>query len=559
MAQTMKFSEQLRPPGGVGWRVVGPGLARIPLVRMKTSIVLIFTAWLVCLSEAVAGWASVYPFEQAPIPRPKEGRAGKLDEIFAAKLRQAGLRAANPCSDGVFLRRVYLDAIGTLPMADEAWKFLDDKSPNKRAALIDRLLERPEFADFWGLKWADALRVKSEFPVNLWPNAAQAYDRWIRDCIRENRPLSDFARDLLTASGSNFRSPAVNFCRSAGSREPKDIARMAALVFMGQRAEKWPPAKLDALAVFFSRIGFKKSGEWKEEIVYFDGIDANLAAPVRGTLPDGSHVDFRPDQDPRKAFADWLLTSKASPFAANMANRIWCGIFGRGLVHEPDDMRADNPATCPEALAWLADELTTSKYDLKNLCRIIFNSATYQLSPIPPDGQGHAGDGLFASYPVRRLEAEVLIDAINQVTGATEEYSSMIPEPFTFMPPETRSITLPDASITSSFLETFGRPPRDTGFFSERNDRMTTSQRLHLLNSTHILSKINKSPTLKGLVRREANGGFAVSRLYLTILSRLPTSRELDTIKAHAQIAGGRTGSDIAWALMNTPEFLYRH
>ena len=208
-------------------------------------------------------------------------QSARIDSFVFGKLNAMGLKRANACPDPVFLRRAFLDVIGTLPTAAEASEFLDDKRPSKRALLIDRLLSRGEFADYWGMKWCDVLRVKSEFPVNLWPNAAQAYDRWIRNRIRQNTTYSQFAWELLTADGSNFRSPAVNFYRSAGSREPKAIARAVALAFMGERADKWPEAKLGDLAVFFSRIGFKSTSEWKEEIVFFDGLDSARKIPAK--------------------------------------------------------------------------------------------------------------------------------------------------------------------------------------------------------------------------------------------------------------------------------------
>ena len=253
------------------------------------------------------------------------------------------------------------------------------------------------------------------------------------------------------------------------------------------------------------------------------------------------------------------MSSPNSPFAKNAANRIWFWIFGRGIIHEPDDSRPDNPPSNPELLAWLARQLQAAKYDTKQLLKIILNSDTYQLSPLPPDGKTRAE---LASYPVRRLEAEVLIDAINRITGTKDEYMSMIPEPFTFLPDDTRSVAIPDGSITSSFLELFGRPPRDTGLLSERQTNVTASQRLSLLNSKHILSKINNSRKLKDLIQSAPSPQEAVSRLYLTFLSRYPTNDELATITDYqppAPAGNSQKLADVAWALVNSPEFLYRH
>ena len=527
---------------------------------MKFSIFLAPLAGFVLLAASAGEVVPTFESQSELLSAPPFSE--KIDEVVFSRQKELGLQRANICSDAVFLRRVYLDLIGTVPTPDEAIAFLEDKFPYKRAALIDRLLQRGEFADYWGMRWGDVLRVKSEFPVNLWPNAAQAYDRWIREGLRRNVPYSKFALEILTASGSNFQNPQVNFYRSAGSKDPKAIARAVALAFMGQRFEKWPAAKQANLAVFFSRIGFKKTDEWKEEVVYFDGLDFSHKSPTDATFPDGTTVRLRAGQDPREVFAQWLISSKNSPFAANAVNRIWYWLVGRGIVQEPDDMRADNPPSTPALLALLSQEFVDSGYDLKSLCRGILNSNTYQLSSIPPADQPK-GAANFAFCPLRRLEAEVLIDAINQITGSQEEYSSMIPEPFTFIPQDKRSITLPDGSITSSFLEIFGRPPRDTGVLSERGDRTTTSQRLHLLNSNQILGKLNKSEKLREVTKLSGKPNAAATKLYLTFLSRYPTDEELKTLQAYAQSGevkgSGKALQDLAWALLNSPEFIFRH
>ena len=201
----------------------------------------------------------------------------EIDKLVLARLEQLKIEPANLCSDGVFVRRAYLDVIGTLPSAQEAKDFILDRSPGKRRALIDKLLERDEFADYWAMKWCDLLRVKAEFPMNLWPNAAQAYHRWIRTSIRENKPYDQFVRELLTSNGSNFRVGQVNFYRAMQSKDPQTIAQTVALTFMGVRADKWPASTLTNMAVFFSRVGYKYTAEWKEEIVYFDADKTNAA------------------------------------------------------------------------------------------------------------------------------------------------------------------------------------------------------------------------------------------------------------------------------------------
>lgn len=481
----------------------------------------------------------------------------KVDDIVFTKLKQKGIQPAYLCSDSVFIRRAYLDVIGILPTPQEVMQFLKDTDPNKRRALIDRLLERDEFADYWANKWSDLLRVKAEFPINLWPNAAQAYHRWILESIRNNKPYDQFVRELLTESGSNFRVPPVNFYRAVQSKQPQTIAQAVALTLMGVRAEKWPKERLEGMAGFFSRIGYKETGEWKEEIVFFD----QTKPLAKAVFPDGTPARIAPDQDPREVFANWLISPKNPWFTRNIANRVWSWLLGRGIIHEPDDIRPDNPPQIPELLSYLERELISAKYDLKHLYRLILNSKVYQLSSIPRSDSEEAA-AYFAYYPVRRLEAEVLIDALCQVTGTTEKYSSAIPEPFTYIPDGQRSVSLPDGSISSPFLELFGRPPRDTGLEAERNNRISAAQRLHLLNSSHIQRKIDQSPKLQYLLRNTKNPQGIVTGLYLLILSRLPTEEEWKTFGEYSR-SGASTGRnavlDLAWALMNSTEFLYRH
>jgi hypothetical protein len=386
----------------------------------------------VTLGADSASADAVRPFEipGAVVP------ACKIDELVFARLKRLGVKPAPLCSDEVFVRRVYLDVIGTLPTGTEAKAFLLDRNPEKRRALIDRLLERDERADYEAMKWSDLLRIKAEFPINLWPNAAQAYFHWVRASIRQNKPYDRFARELLTSSGSNFRVPPVNFYRATQGRQPQAIAQSVALALMGVRVEKWPAERLASMAVFFANVGYKQTAEWKEEIVYFDptAYDGNNNAGRRkAVLPDGTPATIPPHRDPREVFADWLIDGRNPWFARNIVNRIWYWLDGRGIIHEPDDIRTDNPPSNPELLSYLQMELVDSDYDLKHIYRIVLNSKTYQLSSIVRDKRP-AAEANFAYYPLRRLEAEVLIDALCQVTGTTEKYNSAIPEPYTFLP-----------------------------------------------------------------------------------------------------------------------------
>ena len=604
-------------------------------------------AWLFLLVafQAVAGLAApagpVVSVFESPVPPKAESQ---LDRLVFASLARLGVQPTL-CSDGVFVRRAYLDVIGTLPTAKEARDFIaDPDTQNKRRALIDRLLERDEFADFWAMKWGDILRIKAEFPVNLWPNAAQAYHRWVRDSIATNKPYDVFARELLTSSGSNFRVPPVNFYRAIQNRTPEGIAATVTLTLMGARAESWPARRLAGMAVFFSQIGYKPTSEWKEEHVFWDPLGTSTVAgntapgraalltpagqvasidtpalapvpapeavaetphpatpedkPLLAVFPDGTEVRLPPDRDPREVFADWLITPQNPWFTRSIVNRVWSWLLGRGIIHEPDDIRPDNPPSNPMLLAYLEKEMVASHYDLKRLYRLILNSTTYQLSSLPHSNTPEAAAN-FASYPLRRLDAEVLIDAINKITGATDLYTSSIPEPFTYIPQDKPAIALPDGSITSPFLALFGRSARATGMENERNNKPVPAQWLHLLNSTHIQRKLESGPALKALLDSPRKPTETITELYLTILSRFPSAEEMATAEAYGEVqtvrpppapktpdgknASGNADAsqasaspqplppktivvkrradwlDLAWALINSSEFLYRH
>jgi len=540
---------------------------------------------------------AVFESPVAPIPE------SRLDKLVFADLARLNIQPVL-CSDAVFVRRAFLDVLGTLPTTQEARDFIQDPdTTNKRRLLIDRLLERPEFADYWAMKWGDILRIKAEFPVNLWPNAAQSYHHWVRASLAENKPYDRFVRELLTSSGSNFRVGPVNFYRAIQNRTPEGIAAAVALTFMGTRVDAWPTNQLAGLAAFFAQVGYKPTGEWKEEHVFWDPLGISTAPgstapgraaatprgpatntnttvtntppkslPREAVFPGGTRIVLPPNQDPREVFADWLVTPKNPWFTRAIANRVWYWLMGRGIIHEPDDIRADNPPSNPALLACLEKELIASHYDLKHLYRLILNSQAYQFSSIARS-PSPAAEARFASYPLRRLDAEVLIDAINQITGSTDLYTSPIPEPFTYIPEGKPAVALPDGSITSPFLALFGRSARATGMENERNNKLLPAQWLHLLNSTHIQRKIDQSPKLKVLMDPQRKSHDIIDDLYLTMLSRFPTPEEVKNIEAYGQVvAPAKPGAtkpamakrredwlDVAWSLINSTEFLYRH
>ncbi|MCA8997800.1 MAG: DUF1553 domain-containing protein [Planctomycetaceae bacterium] len=513
----------------------------VPVIRLKTYD----------LSTPRDRTPFVAPSSQVPLSR--------MDELIFAKLKEHKIEPADPCSDAVFLRRIFIDVLGCLPTADEAREFLDSKNPAKRQTLIEEALSRPEYADYLAMKWSDIFRIKAEFPIKLWPNAAQAYHRWIRTTLHENLPYDQFVRELLTSSGSNFRTPQVNFYRAVQSRTPQGFVQAVALSFLCERTDGWPEERVDGMAQFFSQLGFKPTGEWKEEIVYFDQRQSlmNRESKLEGVLPDRTSVEIPPGQDPRTVFADWLLEPENPAIAKAFVNRVCYWLLGRGIVNPVDDMGPHNPPSHPELLDYLAKEFIQSGYDVKGLYRRILNSRAYQLSCIPQSDDPQAGE-LFAYYPIRRLDAEVLIDAICQITQVPETYSSIIPEPFTFLPEGTRAVALPDGSITSSFLEMFGRPTRDTGLEEDRNNRLSAAQSLHLLNSNHIRNKLKNGPGIaKILAGAWESLTTSTDSLFLAILSRRPTEEERNAVVG--MCSNVESAKDVAWALINSDEFLYRH
>jgi hypothetical protein len=479
----------------------------------------------------------------------------KIDELLLKSLKEKNMEPSPLCSDEVFVRRVYLDVIGTLPTKEEAASFLAENNENKRADLIERLLKRREFADYWALKWADVLRVKAEFPINLWPNGAMNYYQWIHQAIRENRPYDQFARELLTASGSNFRDGASNFYRAVTNKDAETIAESVSQTFLGTQLNPQPENKQKEFAVFFSRVAYKETAQWKEEIVYW--THKPLDSP-QVTFPDGTQTTISGEQDPRVVFADWLTSPDNKQFQRTIVNRVWYWLFGRGFVLDPNDFHGDSSVIHIELLDELCKEFVKSRYDLRSLYRLILNSATYQQSSVLSDISSEKNDP-FASYPIRRLDAEVLQDALTQIFNAPPKYQSEVPEPYTNIPSYYRTIMLPDNSVSSSFLEMFGRATRDTGLESDRNNDVTESQQLFLLNSTEINNWTSRYAADYKIYNAKGNRPREImEEVWLTILSRYPTSAELNVIKSELQKPNVKF-QDIIWALVNSKEFLCRH
>ena len=512
-----------------------------------------------------------------PLPNgfPEVPAGNRVDELVLAKLKELGFPPSGLSEDHAFLRRVTLDTIGMLPTPAEVRAFLADKDPEKRTKRTDALLASPEFADYWALKWGDLLRIKAEYPSNLWPNAVQAYHHWVRDAIAKNKPYDEFVRQLLVSSGSNFRVPPANYYRGLKKRDPQGFAEQTALVFMGTRigcaechahpTENWTLDDNLGLAAFFAQVKFKNTLEWKEEIVYCDPSAALLhpttRQPVAPKLLDGPTAEVKPGEDPRALFAQWLTRPENPWFARNIVNRVWFWLMGRGIVHEADDLRPTNPPSNPALLDYLAKELVDHKFDLRHMYRLILGSRTYQLAstatPLNADDEK-----FFSHYAVRRLEAEQLSDAIGTISQVWDRFSSRIPEPYSNWPDGFRAVEMADGSVGTPFLELFGRPPRDTAFESDRDCKTSMRQALYLINSGEFEGKVGRSPRIKAWIKQNTPDAEVVDALWLLTVSRPPAEGErktaLEYLEAN-QKAREQAIQDLMWALVNTKEFLFNH
>ena len=505
--------------------------------------------------------------QQLPVPFPDIQPNNKIDELVFAKLRKLNIPPSDLASDEMFLRRVYLDTIGTLPTPDEVRQFLSDPSPDKRAKVIESLLSREEFVDFWTLKWCDLLRVKPEFPIQLWPKGVASFYRWIRTSIAQNKPYDQFVRELLTASGSAYRNGAANYYRATSMRDPQGWAEMTATTFLGVRIdcahchshpfEAWTWDDNLGLAAFF-QVRMKRTREWGEDVVYWDpGVRVRhpkTGAVVRPKFLGGAEPEIPEGVDPRQVLADWLTSPENPWFARAIVNRIWYWLMGRGIVHEPDDFRVTNPPENPELLDYLAEELIQHNWDLKHIYRLILNSKVYQLSSVPNKWNAH--DTVhFSHFPIKRLTAEQMLDAISQVCEA--------PERFPGMPPGMRAIQLPHNQVRSEFLDLFGRPARDVTCECERNQDTSMSQALYLVNTNHMEGKLRSGARIQRLIKAGASNEQIIEELYLAALARRPTEQEFQAALAYVEQAGPKQRvqalQDVLWAILNTKEFLFNH
>ena len=452
-------------------------------------------------------------------------------------------KASDQCRDEVFLRRAYLTVTGALPTPEACVKFLDDKGANKREALIDELLESELALKYMQMRWGDILRIKSEFPSNLWPNGVQAYNRWVYEQLLHNVPYDKMVQKLLLSEGSNFRAPAANFYRGFQKRTPQNFYANINLLFLGDRDCK------DNGHVCFSQIKFKSTKEWKEEIIYLDFHKEKPWQKI--VLEDGTVLTPKTDSDWREEYVAWLTSPKNRRFAEVLVNRMWYWVFGKGIVNEPDDWREDNKPSNPQLLGELTDYFLKNNFDMRKLMKKILLSKEFN-SKAAPEGE----------YVPQRLPAEVIVDALASVTDVWSTYSSRVPEPFTFYPPKTRATHLGDATVSSSELELFGKVSRDVSLESQRNNAITSRQLLFLMNSSELEQRIRKSKNLQQIYQQSDSLEQLANDITLLVLSRRATPQEMKLYTEHMQhnnISFKELAVDIMWMQINSNEFLYNH
>ena len=503
----------------------------------------------------------VPPERYASLPR-----KNFVDDHVWAKLRKLGIVPSVSTGDATFHRRAFLDAIGRLPTPEETRAFLGDPDPLKREKLVDRLLSRPEYADHWANKWADLLRPN---PYRVGIKAVMNFDAWLRDAFRRNLPYDQFVKQILTARGSNYRDGASVVWRDR--REPEEAATIVSQVFLGIRLEcakchhhpfeSWGQEQFYEFAAYFARVGHKGAAiappiAAGEETVFLKK-SGTVKHPLTGqVLPPkplfgSASVPDDPDVDPREALANWIASPSNPYFARVIVNRTWAEIMGRGIVEPVDDLRATNPPSNGPLLDALADDFVAHGYDLKHLIRTIMTSAVYGLSSDPND-RNIADTRNFSRHYRQRPRAEVLLDAIVDITG--------VPEPLDATPPGTRAAASWTTRNTSLFLDTFGRPDPNQDPPCERTPDTSVVQALHLMNAPGINKKITSDASrVARLAASDLSPAKVVEELYLLVYNRMPDAEEVAYGTILFEGPGGRRKAieDLMWALINSPEFVF--
>lgn len=496
-----------------------------------------------------------------------------IDTLAGRKFRELGIDPSPLCDDATFVRRVYLDAVGTVPTVDETRAFLESDDPDKRSRLIDRLLGltgdpaldtyNNEYAAYWSLKWADLIRASSD---NVGEQGMWAIYNWIKESMRANKPYDQFVRELVLANGSIYMNGPANYYRIATN--PTDLAETTAQLFLGVRLqcakchhhpfEKYSQEDYYGFAAFFARVGTKNSSEFglfgREQVVVVRPT-GDVRHPKTNQVMAPTPLEGQPITDEvidrRQGLADWLTSRDNEFFARNVVNRYMGYLMGRGLVEPIDDLRATNPASNPELLDALARDFVEHGFDLKHLIRTIMSSRLYQLDSQPTPA--NAGDDRFYShFRVKRIAAEPLLDAIDRVTGVQTKFRNL--------PPGTRAIELPDSNYPDYFLTTFGKPRRVSVCECERAPDPNLSQALHTLNGEMLTSKIgDKSGRIARLLAAKTPHEQIVAELYLAALSRLPDKKELAALEPFRKDSPDERVfyEDLLWTLINSKQFLF--
>jgi hypothetical protein len=492
-----------------------------------------------------------------------------IDRQVFAKLKMLSIPPSDLCSDEEFVRRAYLDLCGVLPTADETRAFLASSAKDKRARLIDALLERPEYADFWTLKWADVLRSNRK---TIQVKGTHVYQKWLHDHIARDTPFDRVVRELLTASGSTFANPPANYYRIA--RDPQNLAETTAQLFFGIRMqcakchnhpfERWTQDDYYSMAAFFARVKQKKDpdepGAKKAagaEIIYSDRAGEVVQPRTGKVMPPrfmgGTVAVVPPGRDRRDVLAEWLTSGNNPFFAKSVVNRVWFHLTGRGIVDPVDDFRDSNPSANDALLDALAQDFVAHQFDVKHLIRAIMNSRTYQLSTQTNDF--NKDDNKYFSHAVTKLlTAEQLLDAICAVTAVPEKYPGL--------PAGTRAVQLPDGEVNHVFLKTFGQPGRELACECEREGDSNLAQALQLINGPTINEKLrNPNNRLGQLLAKKTADAELLKELYLTALSRPPSAGETQAALEHVHKGADKRKAweDLLWALLNSKEFLFRH
>ncbi|MBL9132716.1 MAG: PSD1 domain-containing protein [Verrucomicrobiaceae bacterium] len=499
--------------------------------------------------------------------RPKLAEVNYIDQHVDEKLHKLRIIPSGLCTDEEFIRRVYIDVAGIYPQADDVRKFQADTNPKKREAVVDALLERKEFTEMWVMKFAELLQIRSAINNNQPPfyKNALLYYNWLSDRIGKNVPLNEIVVELLSSSGGTVSNPAVNFYQT--EIDQLKLTENVAQVFMGMRIQcaqchnhpfdRWTMDDYYGFKAFFAQIGRKQTDDPAEVIVYNSkGGEARhflTQAVMKPKFLGGEEPELKPGEDRRKVLAEWLASPRNPYFARNIANIIWAHFTGVGVVEPVDDVRVSNPPSNPELIDALAAHLTDYKYDFRKLVRDICTSATYQRSTHV--NETNAGDKLnFSHAQVRRVRAEVLLDAISQITET--------PNKFQGLPLGARAVQIADGATSTYFLTTFGRAKRESVCSCEVKMEPTLSQALHLMNGDAVNDRIKQGRVVAKMIQEKKTDREIIDDLFLRVFGRLPKEKELASITqaaANAPDARQAVFEDLFWALLNSKEFFFNH